>query len=74
MDLECAHCGNKELTQVPGAWTPLALGENGLMQGPAVPLVLLGCNKCGFIQMFSAQAIQPQPWPENPQGEGEAKG
>ncbi|HWI52872.1 MAG TPA: hypothetical protein VNT01_12110 [Symbiobacteriaceae bacterium] len=66
MEIECAHCGNKQLSQVPGTWTPLGLGEEGLMQGPAVPVVMLGCNACGFVMMFSAQAIKPQPWPENP--------
>lgn len=66
MEIECAHCGNKQLSQVPGTWTPLGLGEEGLMQGPAVPVVMLGCNQCGFVMMFSAQAIKPQPWPENP--------
>lgn len=66
MEIECAHCGNKQLSQVPGQWTPLALGNEGLMQGPAVPVVMLGCNQCGFVMMFSAQAIQPQPWPDPP--------
>lgn len=65
-EIECAHCGSKQLVQIPGAWTPLALGEEGLMQGPAVPVVMLACNECGFIQMFSAQRIQPAPWPERP--------
>jgi hypothetical protein len=60
--------------QIPGTWTPLALAEEGLMQGPAVPVVMLGCNQCGFVQMFSAQAVKPQPWPEPPkEGPAEAQ-
>lgn len=64
--IECAHCGNKELAQIPGTWTPMPMGEQGLMQGPAVPVVMLGCPACGYVMMFSTQRIKPQPFPENP--------
>lgn len=67
MEIECAHCGNKKLMQIPGQWTPLALNEqNQPAPGPAVPIVMLGCPACGFVQMFSPNAVKPQPFPENP--------
>lgn len=66
MDIECAHCGNKQLMQVPGIWSPIAMNEQGPVNGPAVPVVMLGCPKCGFLMMFSPQAVQPQPFPEQP--------
>lgn len=66
MEIECAHCGNKQLMQIPGTWTPMPVGENGIIQGPAVPVVMLGCTKCGFLQMFSPQAVTPQPFPDQP--------
>lgn len=71
MEVECAHCGNKQLMQIPGTWTPMAMGENGIMSGPAIPLVILGCPSCGFISLFSPQAIAAQPWPENEQAENQ---
>jgi hypothetical protein len=67
-EIECAHCGNKSLMQVPGAWTPLPLGIEGKAPGPVVPVVLMGCPACGYIQMFTAQAIAPEPFPEEPPG------
>lgn len=67
MEIECAHCGNKQLVQIPGQWTPMAInGENTVIQGPAVPVVMLGCGTCGFIQMFSPNAVKPQPFPDRP--------
>lgn len=77
VEVECAHCGNKKLAQVPGVWTPLALNEKSQpVPGPAVPVVMLGCPTCGFIQLFSPQAIKPKPFPERPaeQAKAEAKG
>lgn len=72
MEIECAHCGNKQLMQVPGTWTPMPIGENGLIQGPAVPAVMVGCPSCGFLSLFSPQSVIPQPFPEAsaPQPEG----
>ncbi len=64
MEIECAHCGNKQLAQIPGTWTPIAMGEEGPIAGPAIPLVMMGCTKCGFMMMFSPQAVAPAPWPE----------
>jgi len=61
--VECAHCGNTRLQQIPGTWTPLPMGEKGLVQGPAIPVVILGCPKCGYLQMFSPNAIKPIPFP-----------
>lgn len=71
MEVECAHCGSKELIQIPGVWTPMPMNEQGIVQGPAVPVVMLGCQSCGYIQMFSPQVIQPQPWPEAPPQDGQ---
>ena len=45
------------------------MNESGMFQGPAVPVVMLGCPSCGFIQMFSPQAVKAQPWPEPPAGD-----
>ena len=73
IQIECAHCGNQQLMQVPGTWTPMARGEEGLMQGPAVPVVMLGCPKCGFLQMFSPNVVKPQPWPQQPDQPAEKK-
>lgn len=70
MEIECAHCGNKQLMQIPGTWTPMPMGENGIFQGPAVPMVILGCPNCGFIQLFSPQAIPPAPFPAGDAPEG----
>lgn len=64
VEVECAHCGNNEVSQVPGVWTPMPMNEEGLVQGPVVPVVLLGCSRCGFLQMFSPQAVAPQPFPQ----------
>lgn len=72
MEIECAHCGNKQLMQIPGTWSPMPMNENGMFQGPAVPVVMLGCPSCGFIQMFSPQAVKAQPWPEQPPEGGQA--
>lgn len=69
--VECAHCGNKRLSQIPGTWTPLPMGEKGLIQGPAIPVVMLGCPKCGYLQMFSPNAIKPIPFPEKPKADQE---
>lgn len=70
MDIECAHCGNKQLVQIPGVWTPMPLSEEGLVSGPAVPVVMLACPQCGFLSMFSPQVVQPAPFPERlPEGE-----
>lgn len=65
IQIECAHCGNSNLMQIPGTWSPLPMGDNGFIQGPAVPIVMMGCPRCGFLQMFSPQAVQPLPFPEN---------
>lgn len=62
--IECAHCGNQELQQIPGVWSPLVLTQEGQVPGPAVPVVMLACPQCGFIQMFSPQRVQPAPFPE----------
>jgi hypothetical protein len=70
MDIECAHCGSKQLMQIPGTWTPMPMSEEGVVQGPAVPVVMLGCPACGFIQMFSPQAVKPQAFPDRPAEEG----
>lgn len=68
LEVECAHCGNTKLAQIPGQWTPLALNEkNQPYPGPAVPVVMLGCPKCGYIQMFSPQAVKPKPFPARPE-------
>lgn len=74
MEIECAHCGNKQLMQIPGVWSPMAMGDNGPIQGPAVPVVMLGCPSCGFIQMFSPQAVKPAPWPEGEEGQPSEQG
>ncbi|MGE5676317.1 MAG: hypothetical protein ACM3XM_20940 [Mycobacterium leprae] len=66
MEIECAHCGNKNLQQIPGVWTPIPMNESGLIQGPAIPMVVVGCPQCGFVSMFSPQALKPQPFPEPP--------
>jgi hypothetical protein len=73
VEIECAHCGNRQLMQIPGTWTPIAMGENGYLQGHAIPLVMLGCPECGYIQMFSPSRVKPVPFPEQPEGGGEAK-
>jgi hypothetical protein len=70
VEIECAHCGNKQLVQIPGTWTPVPIGEDGPIQGPAVPVVMLGCTQCGYLQMFSPQVIKPVPFPENPEQAG----
>ncbi|BAD40825.1 hypothetical protein [Symbiobacterium thermophilum] len=67
IEVECAHCGNRKLVQLPGQWTPMPLNENNQpFPGPAMPVVLLGCTRCGYVQMFSPQAIKPKPFPERP--------
>lgn len=66
--IECAHCGNKQLSQIPGTWTPMPMGEKGLIQGPAIPVVMLGCPRCGYLQMFSPQAVKAIPFPKGPEG------
>jgi len=66
LEIECAHCGNKKLVQIPGQWTPMALGIEKGQQTPVIPLVLLGCPKCGFVSLFNPQAVKPQPFPERP--------
>jgi hypothetical protein len=38
--IECAHCGNQELQQIPGVWSPLVLTQEGQVPGPAVPIVM----------------------------------
>lgn len=63
MEVECAHCGNKQLTQLPGTWTPMLTEGKGVIQGPSIPMVVIGCGNCGFVSMFSPQAINPQPFP-----------
>lgn len=73
MQVECAHCGNQQLMQIPGVWTPMPMSEEGVVQGPSVPMVLLGCPQCGFIMLFSPQAVQPQPFPAGPEGQGEGE-
>jgi len=30
---------------------------------------MLGCGQCGYIQMFSPQAVKPQPFPEKKEAE-----
>ncbi|MFO7273567.1 MAG: hypothetical protein DIU55_001715 [Bacillota bacterium] len=76
MEVECAHCGNKKLAQLPGQWTLVPLNEkNQPFPGPAVPVVVVGCPQCGYVQMFSPQAIKPKPFPERPrQQQGEKPG
>lgn len=69
VNIECAHCGNKQLNQIPGVWTLMPMTQEGLQTEPLVPVVVLGCPTCGFLQSFTAQAIRPIPWPEAEAGE-----
>jgi len=72
MEIECAHCGSKKLIQIPGTWTPMPIMPQATTPGPAIPLVILGCPTCGFIQMFSPEAIAPHPFPDQGPGSGSA--
>jgi hypothetical protein len=63
VDVECAHCGSKQLQQLPGTWTPLLTEGKGAIPGPSIPMVVIGCPTCGFVSLFSPQAISPQPFP-----------
>ncbi len=56
--------------QIPGTWTPMPLAEKGLVQGPVVPVVMMGCPKCGFVFMFSPQVVPPRPFPEKDVAQG----
>ena len=51
----------------------MPMSEEGVVQGPSVPMVLLGCPQCGHIMLFSPQAVQPQPFPAGPEGQGEGE-
>lgn len=54
---ECSRCGGKKFSIIEESRLDIQTGPGIQIGGPAVPVVLIGCNQCGCIYSHALQLL-----------------